>query len=746
MGKDKSVTIGFRYSFGLHMGLGRGPVDEVVSLKVADKSAWNGSITASGPFKIDAGSLFGGDKGEGGISGTAYMLMGEDTQPVHGPLASMLGGKVPAFRTRATIFFDGMIAAINPYPKPWSWRVRRILKGWDGDVWYPAKALISLQGGAIRAMNPAHILVEAATNRDWGRGLDRGDLDLLSYEAAADTLYAEGFGLCMRWVRQDSVSNFIQYVLDHIGAVQAIDRRSGKLVVKLIRQDYVVDDLPIFNFTNGLLAVEDLETAAFDTTTNTIMINYRDPITNEERSSAPVQNLAAVQTSGFTTVTTTEYFGIPTFDLAMRLAERDLQITMGAMRRMTIITDRRGANLLRPGAVFRVQAPQYGIEDAVLRAGKVEDGTVESGQVRVICMQDLFGLPSSTFVTPQPSTWIAPDKTLRPITVRRLWEASYRDIYRAKDAANFGLLESTSAFVVAPAVKPAGLQLNYSMWTSTSTALDSYTSNAKGDWAPSGLLSEDMPRAHGPTLVQLYEASGLSMVSVGAPARVDNEEMIVTAVDEILMTVTLSRGAVDTIPAGHSANARIWFYQDFQAEDHTEFVAGQTVHVRLATHNSEGDLALNLASADSLQLIARQDKPYPPGNLRVNAVPLGDLDPVSRPVTVSWAHRDRTIQADQLFGHTYSNIGPEIGTTYTVRILNMAGAVLRTVTDIATTTWTYSEAMILADGIDNLDGLCRLQLWSMRDGVGSWQTYDIALVIIKPGLGMSLGYYLGGEQ
>ena len=746
MGKKKSVTIGYRYYFGIHMGLGRGPVDEVLALKVADKEAWSGSITANGSFRISAGNLFGGDKGEGGIDGTAYMLMGENDQQVYGPLASMLGGKVPAFRTRATIYFNGMIAALNPYPKPWSWRIRRILKGWDGDVWYPSKAVIALDGGKIKAMNPAHMLVEAATNRDWGRGLDRGDLHLPSYQAAADTLYAEGFGLCMRWVRQDSVSNFIQLVLDHIGAVQAIDRRTGKLVLKLIRQDYNVANLPVFNFSNGLLAIEDLETAAFDTTTNTIVVRYRDPITNEDRTSAPVQNLAAVQTSGFTTVTTTEYFGIPTFDLATRLAERDLQITMGAMRRMTVITDRRGAKDLKPGAVFRVQAPQYGIVDVVLRAGKVEDGTVESGQIRVICMQDLFGLPNSTYVAPQPSTWIAPDKTLRPITTRRVWEASYRDLYNAKDEANFNLVDSTAAYVAAVALKPAGLQINYDMWTSTSTSLNSYTTNARGDWAPSGLLSAAMPLSAGPTTVQLYEASDLSMVFVGAPARVDDEELIVTAVNVDTMSVTFARGSLDTIPAAHSANSRVWFYQDFQAEDPTEYAAGQTVYTRLTTHNSDGDLALNLASADSLQLIARQAKPYPPGNLRFNNMGLGAVDPVARPVVASWTHRNRVTQSDRLFAHTYGDITPEAGTTYTVRILTMAGVVKREVAGITANTWTYTDAMIVADGIDALDGLCRFQLWAVRDGIASWQRYDVPLVIIKPGLGMSLGYYLGGEQ
>ncbi|WP_434967894.1 MobA/MobL family protein, partial [Pseudomonas aeruginosa] len=47
-------------------------------------------------------------------------------------------------------------------------------------------------GDQVKAMNPAHILFECQTNRDWGRGKDRGLLDQASYRKAADTLFAEG--------------------------------------------------------------------------------------------------------------------------------------------------------------------------------------------------------------------------------------------------------------------------------------------------------------------------------------------------------------------------------------------------------------------------------------------------------------------------------------------------------------------------------------------------------------------------
>lgn len=125
---------------------------------------------------------------------------------------------------------------------------------------------------AIHAMNPAHILVECATNRDWGRQLTLADdLNLDSYRVAADTLFAEGFGLCFRYNRQDGTDTFVQQILDHVGAVQYADLETGKLTLKLLRGDYNVDDLPVFTYDNGIIAVQDDDSAS--TTSNRMRLS-----------------------------------------------------------------------------------------------------------------------------------------------------------------------------------------------------------------------------------------------------------------------------------------------------------------------------------------------------------------------------------------------------------------------------------------------------------------------------------------
>ncbi|HHM6504422.1 TPA: hypothetical protein ACRNL2_006263, partial [Pseudomonas aeruginosa] len=252
-GRSKAQTVGFRYLMGILMGFARGPLDELVEIKAGDRTAWKGSVKSNQTIQINAGELFGGDKAEGGIVGPLDVMFGAPDQPVNPRLAAMVGGLVPAFRGVTTAFFDGQLCAMNKYPKAWMSRWRRALNGWDGGTWYPEKAVISLAGDQVKAMNPAHILFECQTNRDWGRGKDRGLLDQASYRKAADTLFAEGFGLCLKFRVADELDNFEQTVLDHIGATQFLSRSTGLWTLRLIRDDYDVATLPVFDEDSGLL-------------------------------------------------------------------------------------------------------------------------------------------------------------------------------------------------------------------------------------------------------------------------------------------------------------------------------------------------------------------------------------------------------------------------------------------------------------------------------------------------------------
>lgn len=746
-GKGGDTVVGYRYFFGIHMGLGRGPVDEIVACKVADSMAWQGSVTESGSRNINMPDLFGGEKKEGGIVGQFHVMMGESTQDVtSAPVREILtAGVIPGFRRMVTVFYDGMISAMNPYPKKWAWRIRRARKGWDGpilapvfaviqlgsaeppppipgggdpdeppdptapvdptdptdpggsdnpnggtgdgvvrlhnhvissnqqwnvasmtfnvegmllkdengetsytgeafpltgrkaewiedrpvapseaakyairatrrttsngyddtgieltqgvlDVWLPMtenrtfeitrplmdfdsqaiallvevkhiatdeirasgqlvlnlervdmssnetpflqngiipyeppvydpgnvgqpgviapedigsyEAMYSLywrglpeprpnydfdawlidQGyererqpedpdafaarkaaydlwyagqvggagspqppvdslvsnGQIMAMNPAHIIYECLTNREWGRGLDRSLLNLASFENCAAALFAEKFGLCLRWNRKDTIDNFIQSVLDHIAAAIYPERDTALLTLSLIRGDYVKADLPLYTTSNGILAITESGSASNSGAINEVQVKYRDPVTNEDRV-VKAQNIAGIQSAnGAINSVSKEYLGLPTNDLARRVAQRDLRANVQGIRRFKVVMDRRGWKI-RPGGVFRIEDQSRLIHDMVLRVAYVEDGTLLDGKITITAVQDVFSLPSSTFTGSEPPRWEQPNYNAC-VGRHEVFEAPYFMMARILTPSDFSMVTDTSAY------------------------------------------------------------------------------------------------------------------------------------------------------------------------------------------------------------------------------------------------------------------------------------------------------------
>jgi hypothetical protein len=96
-GGSSSYVAGYRYFFGIHMGVcrsGDDGVDELVEARVGDRTAWAGSVTSNQTVAVDAYNLFGGEDGEGGVQGNMWVLMGGSAQLAPDELAEMTSGDV----------------------------------------------------------------------------------------------------------------------------------------------------------------------------------------------------------------------------------------------------------------------------------------------------------------------------------------------------------------------------------------------------------------------------------------------------------------------------------------------------------------------------------------------------------------------------------------------------------------------------------------------------------------------------
>ncbi|SQC20354.1 Uncharacterised protein [Klebsiella pneumoniae] len=733
---SKKVTVGYRYSWDIQAGIGRGPVNEIVAISADKKTVFAGTpgqVAGNTSLYIDKPNLFGGEDtgGEGGIQGTLEVMMGGPDQVPSPSLLTLLTGLVPGFRGLVTTFFSGLVSCYSASPKPWSYRVRRTTQGWDGPVWYPEKALILLQNTegqlddeadltaeqianlrAIHAMNPAHILVECALNRDWGRGLVLGDLNIDSYRIAADRLYDEGFGLCFRYNRQDDLNTFVQQVLDHIGAAQYGDLSTGKLTLKLLRDDYDPNTLPLFTYDNGIVGVQDDDSTSADAAPNEIVVTYRDPVTNSE-GEVRAQNLGAIQNVGLISESV-EYKAVPTHALGARLAQRDLETRAAGLTRLIINFDRRGG-VLTPAGVFRISLPERNIGNMVMRVGKIEEQ--DTGELKVTAIQDVFGMPSTSYSSgEQGSTWSPPDKTARPVTDSQLLELPYIVLAATVGPAELAAIPPEAGYLGVMASAPSSASINYLLQTRADGV--NWRGNLNGDWTPAVTLTQPAGRFD-----TTFKASLTMLPAVGAGAIIGDEIVRIDAADLATGTLTVGRGCADTLPAGHLAGAQLRFFQDAIESDGLEYLEGETVDVRLLTRTAQETLAAGAAPVNHLTLQARQAKPYLPANIRLNDEPYPLVAEPAAEYILTWSHRDRQLQADRLIDYLDSSIGPESGVVYVITLVrpDTGDIVWTTNTVEATLTLPYSSA------ISPLNRVHTVSIEARRGDIASLSNWIITL-------------------
>lgn len=788
--KKKKVTVGYRYSWDLFCGLGRGPIDSIVAI-TADKKivllCTENEATSSCTININKPNLFGGEDtgGEGGIQGNLEIMMGESTQTPTNNLRSILKGLIPGFRGLVTTFYSGLISCYSASPKPWSYRVRRTTKGWDkNNTWYPGKCLIVMRddiseilgidgeiegrfgpinqliSGAgsiidiingrpsknkeeierereeakrreeerqrkiaalrndlnynlrnIHAMNPAHILFECATNRDWGRGLSWNDIDIDSFKKAADTLFAEKFGLCFRYNRQDQLQTFIQQILDHIGAAQYADLSTGKLKLKLIRNDYNPDMLPLFTYDNGILSVQDDDSASSDASYNEIVVTYHNPVTHED-GVVRAQNLASIQQVGLIS-NSVEYKAVPTQELAARLAERDLEMNAAGITRLIIKFDRRGG-ILEPASCFRVSLPDRDIENMILRVGKIEEQN--DGALLITGVQDVFSLSSTSYSTSQQtSEWVAPDNSIRAVNDVQLIELPYAVLVSTLSAADLDYVKPSSGYIGVMASAPTSASINYIL-QSRAMGTD-FVTQSQGDWTPKATLINDIGK-----LTTKFEINSDCQPSIGEGILINDEFMRVDAIENNIITV--GRGCLDSLPSSHKCGSKIRYYMNAIYQDSIEYLSGEKVQVRLLTQTNIGVLNQEIAPIESVVMSNRQIRPYLPGNIKINEVLYPDSIDEADNYVLTFSHRDRVLQADQLIDCLSDNIGPEDGTVYKIEI---ADYYTKEILWKFSTTDTFILLPYSSHEDYIYDDLHILTLYSIRDGYESLQKFVTTL-------------------
>lgn len=593
--------------------------------------------------------------------------------------------------------------------------------------------------GTHSDMNPAHIIRECLTDPDWGMGYPETDIDDESFEAAADKLFSESMGISLLWDRQMALESFVQEVVKHISATLYVSRTTGKFVLKLIRDDYILEDLLVV----GEADIEKIENSSrpnYGELVNSITVNYWDAGTGGT-GSITVQDSALIQQEGSVINTTLQFPGFTNRSICSKVALRNLRSFSTPLLNCTVYTNRKTSGL-NIGDVFRLVWPNLEI-DTPVRIQGMALGDGKNNRVKLTVVEDVFGLPKSSPSTTDPGEWVDPISEPEPCIHRLLVEAPYYEVVQMIGQTDADLRLNSSpetGYIIQSAVAPPGSAINSVLSVNSGTG---YEDSAILDFCPTALLSS--PLSYTSTTISVSSAEELDDVTVGTHAQIDDEIVRIDDVDLDLLVITVGRGCLDTCPRPHSSGTRIFFWDVYSVSDSTEYLMSEEIFTKVLPTTGQGTLDISVAPEDSVILNQRAFRPYPPGDFRVDGLSYPvSYSPVGTSLEITWAHRDRIQQTSGfIYDHTEGDIGPEAGVSYRLDV----DAILDDSTvdedwlsiPISGSLTTYVLDLLVNEPPEGCVAL-GLKLYSVRDELDSWQFNETVVVILTAPFALEAEY------
>lgn len=758
------------YYMSMHYGISHS-VDALLSIIVGEKTAWTGEITDGTPFPVINTELFGGNKKEGGVAGLVTFLKGSATQVMPEELALRLGkssATCPAYRGISSVFFYGqpvspakygspeyivstarnlfnssrsngangfMWGSNNPYLRSIWLKIRRSPKGMASDL--------RMVGADA---NPAAIIYECLTNTDWGMGASPGIINLASFEAAAQTLLDEEFGLSLQWTKQSTIEAFVSEIIDHIQATLFVNPRDGLLTLKLIRADYDPADLPVLDPDN--CEITSFDRKAWGETVNEIVVTWTNP-ENEQEETVSAQDLANIQIQGSVISDSRNYYGVRNASLAMRLAKRDLSASSAPLATFEIEIDRSAWDFV-PGGCVLLNYPEYGIDGLVLRVGKIDYGKPGQMTIKINAIEDIFGLPVAAYTVPGDTEWNDPSAEPMPMEPVRVFTAPAYFTAAALGTTNPSQLEYPNVFAAVLASDASGDTNSYEL-VQQSTAPNGETVGELIATKPiigHTLLTDPLAAEAISVIADFNELDGSTkpfvggFVFIGSVTEQYQEIALISDVSEVGWE--LRRGTLDTVPRAWPADTPVWFVAKSTNFLDTSRVRGEgeVVRYKLLSRTSRGVLDEDDAPIEGTTMTARPHLPSRPSNVKIDGVAFGTIDYTSSPpasVTVTWSNRNRVIEDNVILRWDESTVTPETGQTTTVGVYGLDGALLAVHDGITGTSFSLPITSAWADVVD-------VKVTSKRDGFESLQGHSIRIRIRPSGWGDDWGNSWGGSS
>lgn len=675
--KEKQHVV--EYSASIHLG-GCLEADALTEIVIDDKSAWSGNLESLQSVYLDLPEFFGGDDKEGGLRGEFWNLIGRDDQVMPGTLSQRWGetsDNTPAYRKRSSVFFAGVSPGQGflwrknspVLAQKVALRYRRAPKGPMSD----STRMIGINA------NPAHMIFECMSNSEWGMGDPISSFNLATWNAVAQELYDEGFGLTMAWMRGSTIEDFVNEIQDHIQANIFLDPASGLWEIDLMRGNYDVDTLDRLTVDNAELS--GFSRALWGELVNEVVVTYTNAAT-EKPESTTGYSLASILNQG-KVPTSRDYHGIRDSDLASRVADRDVRASSAPLATLQAALDRRSWTV-RPGKLFVVDWPAKNLYGVVCRAMDVDYGDHLDAKIRVKLMQDVFSLEKPTPKGSQPPVDVDPTTDPEPMAATEVFTlpayfVSSSDLQpQPLDLTYPQSVVGVLAFQGDSPVYP------YQLYAANvdSTGATTYVNEGGKTTVERMLLPQALPAAITSSFPAAWVArptrgpqvGGFVFIGEGDDAGVEIAQ--VTAYNEGTDVYTIARGVMDTVPKSWGVATPVWFVNPGIRilDDLTLREAGDPVSFKLLTRTARGVLPLADAPLVSDTVSARPWLPLRPAQVVVNGSYFGPVAVGAGPnIRVTWSTRNRVFEDGLILRWDETSVAPEYTQGTVVNVYDQGG-------------------------------------------------------------------------
>lgn len=266
-----------------------------------------------------------------------------------------------------------------------------------------------------------------------------------------------------------------------------------------------------------------------------------------------------------------------------------------------------------------------------------------------------------------------------------------------------------------------------------------YEKAAWGDFCPVAELDEAVDYLD--TRFHLRNISGVqdTPLVVGMVGMINDEIVRVDGINMDEGYVDVARGCADTRPWQHGEGSVIWFFEDEVSMDPREYEGGEVINTKITPNTTSRIYPIDDAPVNPVTMNWRFARPYVPGLMQQNSEPwfIAHVLSADEPaLQLTWAHRHRVVQADQLVDYFAPSIGPEPGTTYFARVYKDGIAIpVREEVGLTGTSWTYYWAQAINDfnlttvPVDEITVHGYIEFGSYRDELESWQTYTLPFAV-----------------